>query len=58
MFFESQGAEQHRDDAQMHHFLDTNLFRARPRVRKWFGLIFSNEMDIWILGANSYAQSR
>ena len=32
MFFESQGAEQYRDDAQMHHFLDTNLYRARPRV--------------------------
>ncbi|CAF1301854.1 unnamed protein product [Adineta ricciae] len=32
MFFESQGAEQYRDDAQMHHFLDTNLYRARPRA--------------------------
>lgn len=34
MFFENQGAEQYRDDAKMHHFLDTNLYRARPRVRK------------------------
>jgi len=34
MFFERQGGEQqHRDDAKMHHFLDTNLYRARPRVR-------------------------
>ena len=33
MFFESQGAEQYRDDAKMHHFLDTNLYRAKPRVR-------------------------
>lgn len=41
MFFESQGAEQHRDDAQMHHFLDTNLFRARPRVRDRFSSTFS-----------------
>jgi len=33
MFFESQGgAEQYRDDAKMHHFLDTNLYRARPRA--------------------------
>ncbi len=32
MYFESQGTEQYRDDAHMHHFLDTNLFRARPRV--------------------------
>ncbi|UJR27956.1 hypothetical protein I4U23_009214 [Adineta vaga] len=32
MFFENQGTEQHRDDAQMHHFLDTNLYRARPRA--------------------------
>jgi len=43
MFFESQGAEQHRDDAQMHHFLDTNLYRARPRVRYlFFFCIFSS----------------
>ncbi|CAF4404095.1 unnamed protein product, partial [Adineta steineri] len=33
MFFENHhGAEQYRDDAQMHHFLDTNLYRARPRA--------------------------
>ncbi|CAF4008609.1 unnamed protein product [Rotaria magnacalcarata] len=33
MFFESQGPDHYRDDAQMHHFLDTNLYRAKPRVR-------------------------
>jgi hypothetical protein len=32
MFYENHGAEHHNDDAQMHHFLDTNLYRARPRV--------------------------
>ncbi|CAF3492449.1 unnamed protein product [Rotaria sordida] len=32
MFFESQGTEHYHDDAQMHHFLDTNLYRARPRA--------------------------
>ncbi|CAF4667134.1 unnamed protein product, partial [Rotaria sp. Silwood1] len=32
MFFESQGNEHYHDDAQMHHFLDTNLYRARPRA--------------------------
>ena len=32
MFFENQAAEYHHDDAQMHHFLDANLYRARPRV--------------------------
>jgi uncharacterized protein YegP (UPF0339 family) len=34
MFFENHAAEHHHDDANMHHFLDTNLYRARPRVRK------------------------
>jgi hypothetical protein len=32
MFYENHGAEHQHDDAQMHHFLDTNLYRARPRV--------------------------
>lgn len=36
MFFETQGTEHYHDDAQMHHFLDTNLYRARPRVRILF----------------------
>jgi hypothetical protein len=34
MLFENAAAEYHHDDAQMHHFLDTNLYRARPRVRQ------------------------
>jgi hypothetical protein len=33
MFFENHSAEHHHDDGNMHHFLDTNLYRARPRVR-------------------------
>ena len=32
MYFESQGPEHYHDDAHMHHFLDTNLYRARPKV--------------------------
>ena len=44
MFFESQGAEQHRDDAQMHHFLDTNLYRAKPRVRIFSPIILWKDM--------------
>ena len=35
MFFESQRTDHHRDDAQMHHFLETNLYRAKPKVRKY-----------------------
>ncbi|CAF4901528.1 unnamed protein product, partial [Rotaria socialis] len=27
--------DHYRDDAQMHHFLDTNLYRAKPRVSDW-----------------------
>jgi len=34
MFFQNNAAEHHHDDAQMHHFLDTNLHRAKPRVRE------------------------
>jgi hypothetical protein len=34
MFFENHATEHHHDDAHMHHFLDTNLYRARPRVRE------------------------
>ena len=48
MFFENQSAEQYRDDAQMHHFLESNLYRARPRVRHFFPfcyLIMINEKN-------------
>jgi hypothetical protein len=33
MFFGNHAAEHHHDDAHMHHFLETNLHRAKPRVR-------------------------
>jgi hypothetical protein len=46
MFFENQGAEQHRDDAQMHHFLDTNLYRAKPRVRDSLHSIINKRIPI------------
>ena len=36
MYFKSQAAEQYTDDAQMHHFLDTNLYRAKPKVSGFF----------------------
>lgn len=32
MTYHDRGTEQHADDAKMHHFLDTNLHRAKPRV--------------------------
>ena len=32
MFYHDRSAEQYTDDAKMHHFLDTNLFRAKPPV--------------------------
>jgi hypothetical protein len=32
MFYHDRGTEQHSDEAKMHHFLETNLFRAKPRV--------------------------
>ncbi|CAF1101213.1 unnamed protein product [Adineta ricciae] len=32
MFFENRGGDHHHDDVQMHHFLDSNLFNARPRA--------------------------
>ncbi|CAF5135498.1 unnamed protein product, partial [Rotaria sp. Silwood1] len=35
MLFGNHGAEHHQDDAEMHHFLDTNLHHARRRVRKF-----------------------
>jgi hypothetical protein len=34
MFFENHGVDHHHDDGNMHHFLDNNLYRAKPRVRK------------------------
>ncbi|UJR21456.1 hypothetical protein I4U23_024541 [Adineta vaga] len=32
MFFENRGGDHHHDDAHMHHFLDSNLYSARPRA--------------------------
>ena len=34
MFFEKKGVEHHHDEAKIHHFLDNNLYRAKPRVNR------------------------
>lgn len=34
MFYHDRNTEQYTDDAKMHHFLDMNLFRAKPRVSR------------------------
>ena len=49
MFYHDRGAEQYVDDAKMHHFLDSNLYRAKPRVSNRDGwgrsMVYSSTFD-------------